>query len=421
MKPIYNTLLFFLVLWTGLLLLTFNRHIRREPNTYQSEIFADKAGYYVYLPATFIYNWNGSSMPDSIDKKTGDGFEIINSHIATKYPMGAAIMMAPIWLINHYFIANPNDGFSFSYTLISSIASTLYVLLGLFISYISFKKYTPSSYALLITACIFFSTNLFYYTIIETGMSHSFSFFWFSLLLFTILKIKEQKQVKYSDAITLGITVGFIILLRPINFIFCFPYFLMLIIKNSNAKSIIKELLLSTKSILLYLSPVLIFAPQLFYYKYISTVSAAYKGTGFPYLTNPKILEVLFAPENGLFLYAPVLFFILLSYIFYREPAFFIIPVCLLACMVIYTYSSWQNPELGCAFGHRSMVEFYSFLFLPLTCINMSKKIKNTFIFTVILSTLYTLKISLSYDRCFYGNNDWDWSAYLTLLFDNIK
>lgn len=421
MKSIYRTLIIFFVLWTSLLLITFNKHIRREPNTYNSEIWADKAGYYVYLPATFIYNWDGKLMPDSIDKKTGDGFEIIGNYITTKYPMGVAIMISPFWLINHYCIAHPKDGFSFSYTLISSIGSTFYVLLGLFISYACFKKYTAPVPAVFVTISVFLSTNLFYYTILETGMSHSFSFFWFSLLLFMILKIKDQNQIKYLDAITLGITIGFIMLLRPINCIFCLPYFSILFINNPNIKYTIKELTFSTKSIILCLISAIIFAPQLFYYNYISTISAAYKGTSFPYLTHPKILEVLFAPDNGLFLYAPILFFILLYLFIYKKPIHFIMPICILVCLVVYTYAAWQNPELGCAFGHRSVVEFYSFIFFPLNCMDMSKKMKNTFIFIAILSTLYTLKLSLSYDGCFYGNEDWDWNAYLTLLFGNIK
>ena len=38
--------------------------------------------------------------------------------------------------------------------------------------------------SIILTAFVFLSTNLFYYTVIENGMSHSFSFFWFSLLLY---------------------------------------------------------------------------------------------------------------------------------------------------------------------------------------------------------------------------------------------
>lgn len=420
-KPILITFTIFITLWSCLLLITINKHIRRQPNTYDSEIFADKAGYYVYLPATFIYNWNGQEMPDSIDKKTGRGFDIINNYITTKYPMGVAIMMSPFWLINHYFIAQPNDGFSFSYTLTSCVSSTFYVLLGLFISYACFKKYASPITSLLITISILLSTNLFYYTVIETGMSHSFSFFWFTLLLFMTLKIKDQNKITYKDAFILGICIGFILLLRPINIVFCFPYVLILLINNPNKKQMVKDLLFSKKSLLLYLLTGLLFLPQLFYYSYISTISPAYGGTGFPYLTNPRILEVLFAPNNGMFLYTPILFFIFCTLFIYKKNIPFVVPICILFGSIVYLYGSWQNYELGCSFGHRSVVEFYTLLFLPLTSIKISERMKKIFIFIVILSSLYTLKIAFSYDGCFYGNNDWDWNAYLTLLISNIK
>jgi hypothetical protein len=422
MKFIYNTPTIFLILWTCLLLITFNRHIKREPLTYTSEIFADKAGYYVYLPATFIYNWQGENISDTIVKNTGEGFEIIDNYIFTKYPMGVAVMMSPFWLINHYFIANPKDGFSFSYTIVSSVASTFYVLLGLFISYACFKKYTSHIQALFISIILFCSTNLFYYTILENGMSHSFSFFWFSLLLFVLLDIKQRAYIiRYKDILLLAIIVGFITLIRPINCIFCLPYFLILIIHNQNAISTFKEVLFTTKSLFLYLIPIIIIAPQLLYYKISSSIILPYNNEGFPFLTHPKIFEVLFAPNNGLFLYTPIVLFILLFLFIYRKNIPFFWPACSLFCLVVYTYASWWCPELGCAFGHRSMVEFYAIIFLPLACVKMTRNIKITFIFISSICILYSIKLSLSYDTCFMGSYYWDWNAYLTLLFSDIK
>ncbi len=422
MKSIYRTLIIFLVLWTGLLLITFNKHIRKEPYTYHSEIWADKAGYYVYLPATFIYNWQGNNMPDSIGRKTGKGFKIIDNHIVTKYPMGVAVMMAPFWLVNHYFIADTKDGFSSSYTFVSSVAATFYVLLGLFISYCCYKKFTTSISSLLITVLLFVSTNLFYYTVLENGMSHSFSFFWFALLLFVLLEIRQRSYaITYKDTLLLGIIIGFIMLIRPINCLFCLPYFLILVIDNPNRTSTLKELLFTGKSAFLYALPLIIFAPQIYYYKLTSAIRPAYSGEGFPYLTHPHILDVLFAPNNGLFLYTPIVFFLFLFLFIFRKNIPFIVPICAVFSLVVYTYASWWSTELGCGFGHRSMVEFYSFIFLPLTFVNISRKIKFTFIFIIVLCTLYTLKLSLSYDGCFESSNYWDWKEYVTLLFSNIK
>ena len=40
------------------LFLTFNKHSKSGYYNYHSEIWADKAGYYVYLPAVFKFNFN---------------------------------------------------------------------------------------------------------------------------------------------------------------------------------------------------------------------------------------------------------------------------------------------------------------------------------------------------------------------------
>jgi hypothetical protein len=53
---------------------TLNLHSRSGEFNYHSEIFSDKAGYQVYLPALFIYNFNATEFPDSIEFRTGEGF-----------------------------------------------------------------------------------------------------------------------------------------------------------------------------------------------------------------------------------------------------------------------------------------------------------------------------------------------------------
>jgi len=47
--------------------LTLNRHSRTGIQNYHSEIWADKAGYYIYLPSFFIYNFDGKKLPKIID------------------------------------------------------------------------------------------------------------------------------------------------------------------------------------------------------------------------------------------------------------------------------------------------------------------------------------------------------------------
>ena len=68
------------------------------------EIYSDKADYYVYLPATFIYNWEVTKFPKGIDIAT-IGFTLDYKHrkIVVKTTCGEAILVCPFFLASHAF------------------------------------------------------------------------------------------------------------------------------------------------------------------------------------------------------------------------------------------------------------------------------------------------------------------------------
>jgi hypothetical protein len=78
--------------------LSLNRHSKSGIQNYHSEIWADKAGYYIYLPAFFIYNFQVDGLPAEIDKKTGNGFIVRDGKIITKYTYGVALLQAPFFI-----------------------------------------------------------------------------------------------------------------------------------------------------------------------------------------------------------------------------------------------------------------------------------------------------------------------------------
>ena len=110
------------------LFLTFNKHSKSGYFNYHSEIWSDKAGYYVYLPAALNYNFNANNFPDSIDIKTGHGFRLdkANGKVVTKYTYGVALMQLPFFCMAK-LLAEPlnmkNNGFSPIYHWSINIAS----------------------------------------------------------------------------------------------------------------------------------------------------------------------------------------------------------------------------------------------------------------------------------------------------------
>ncbi|MBN1199017.1 MAG: hypothetical protein JXA23_06675, partial [Bacteroidales bacterium] len=62
------------VFFIGILLislfLSFQIHRDREFFTWKSELWADRAGYYIYLPAVFLYRFDVTKAPEKIWEKT---------------------------------------------------------------------------------------------------------------------------------------------------------------------------------------------------------------------------------------------------------------------------------------------------------------------------------------------------------------
>ena len=118
------------------LFLTFNRHSKSGYFNYHSEIWADKSGYYVYLPAAFKFNFNPNNFPDSIEINTGNGFALDerNGKVITKYTYGVALMQSPFFCLAE-ILAEPlnfeKNGFSPIYHWCINVASVFYLVIGL--------------------------------------------------------------------------------------------------------------------------------------------------------------------------------------------------------------------------------------------------------------------------------------------------
>src|SRR5690554_4943446 len=123
-----------LLVFMAISFLVFNRHQNTGYFNWRSKLWADQAGYYVYLPAFFIYDFDGNRMPEDIVEKTGDGFSIDDQgKIITRYTTGVAIMQAPFFLAIHSLqglSGQEQDGFSGIYHYVSSIAAIFYAFMG---------------------------------------------------------------------------------------------------------------------------------------------------------------------------------------------------------------------------------------------------------------------------------------------------
>ncbi len=420
----------YFVLVSGIMLFaTLNIHRQSKVFDYHSEIFADKAGYYVYLPSLFIYDFNPQKFPDSVDVKTGFGFKLTEEKIFTKYPTGVAILQSPFFLIAHLYskLNNyPSDGFGVPYHKAIDISAIFYLMLGLLFLFKFLKNYFNEKIVLISLTILLLGTNLYYYATAESGLSHVYSFFLISLFLFYYKKFISNSSHKL--ALILVVIVGFIFIVRPINIFLMLP---ILFLDYVDFKEFINRFKLGLMAyVWCFLLFLLIISPQIIYYLYISNsiVFYSYGNESFIYKYSPKILKVLFAFENGWITNNPIQLFTLSGFIYMLSKKIKNAWVCVVLFVVItLTYASWWSTQLGCGLGHRGYVEFYAVFSMPLAYIiqyilniNIVWK-KYLILMFIFVCVIVNIKLIYTFDGCWFGKSAWDYTEFYKLLFSPTK
>lgn len=414
----------FTVLFGALLYLSLNRHSKTEIFEYKSEIWADKAGYYVYLPATFIYQWDAGLFPEKIDSLTGGGFKLNHQtgKVFTKYNYGVALMQLPFFLVAHAFAhmdgGNP-DGFSRVYLWSIDFAAVFYLTIGLIFLFLFLRLRFKPQVAITTLVCLFLGTNLIYYGTIETGMSHVYSFALVSGLLFRLTKPDKKGSNPIWEGIFIGLITGLAFVIRPVNFLLLTAVFLIALTEQNEKKYLFLNIRFFSAFLITSFFCLL---PQLAYWHHFSGswIFNSYPGETFSNWNKPMILEYLFAPNNGLLLYNP-LFLVMIAGIILLivRKQFAGIVIGGLLLIMTYAYSSWWIYSFGCGYGSRNMVEYFPVLAIPfaylLTGVKQKPVLMLIYLFSFIF-TLYNIKMVFSYGWCWFGNGDWDWREYLHWL-----
>lgn len=394
---------------------------------YRSEFFADKGGYYVYFPATFIYGYQANNFPKGIDIKVGLGFTLdtISNKVFTKYSSGVAMLTTPFFLTTHIYqkaTGQPATGFTEPYFKTANYAAVFYFLIGIIFLFSYLKNFYRASSVIIALLVMFCTTHLFYYALIETLMSHVYSFTLFSILLWTMNKYINDARPKYI--ILLGLLIGFIILIRPINVLFLFPAFFLNIRSWVDVKERFKLFFQARTILIVAVIVILVFIPQLAYYRYLSGnfFIYTYGKEGFTSLLSPKILEVLFSTRNGLLLYTPVFVFFIISsliMVFNKKINGYISLFSFL--LMVYISASWWIWTWGCSLSMRPMVDILPLLVLPFVAFIDLIYQKRKFFLITIFSALFmflgymNMQFSNVYNHCFEGEV-WQWNEYNKIM-----
>lgn len=426
----YKSVLFFFILWLIFSFLSINRHSKSKLFSYQSEFWADKAGYTVYLPMTFHFQWKNAAMPDSIANHSGKGFLIQDGKVISKYPIGTALMVAPFYCVAHSMHTASEETFFIgkSERWAMNIAAAFWLCVGLFSLFKALKFHYDTK--LIVTAIIILvlGTNLFYYSVFEGTMSHVYSFSLFAMLWYVLEKIKQNSSIASHLLVCFAMLCTLIFLVRPINVMFI-PIVLILVLSNhfSQIKNSIRNLKVSIILFAGLMSFLLLF-PQLLYWKYASGhwLFYAYGNESFSNFFTPQVFKVLFSTNNGLLVYHPLWLFALgfaVYAIWKKRIVFYFIGLLFFVMLMI--CSTWHDPSFGCSYGQRNFVDiscFFAFTFAGLLkeISNINKLVKSVLLITIAIFVLLNLKLIFSYDYCWYGGT-WDFKALGELIVSPLK
>lgn len=369
-----------------------------------SQFHFDGGGYYAYLPAHFIYKDYSYAFFNAHGLDAKEFTQEIGGKTLNKYAIGVAILQTPFFLLGHYAASNSSnykpDGFSLPYKQWIIIGTLFYIGLALFFLRAVLLRYFPDYVTALTLIILVCGTNLLYYATYEGTMSHVYSFFLFSVLIYLTTKWQQSKKAYYLVGI--GFCVGLIGCVRLTNLVVVLLALFWGISAIKDIKNSFSLFWHHRYWVLAGVAAVLIgLFPQLLNCKWQTGVWTInlYNNESF-YWTEPLAGRVLFSFRKGWFVYSPLMFMGLIGFVWLRQyckDAFFAILIFFL--VNLYVVSSWWCWWYGGGFGMRALVETGAFWSMPVAAciyrISQTEVIK--YFFTALLPIFLLLNLLQTY------------------------
>jgi hypothetical protein len=280
-----------------------------------------------------------------------------------KMPPGVAMLQMPFFLVAHGVALatdQPADGYSNTYQLAIRFAGIFYFILALiFLRKVLRKRFDEAAVNLTL-AILSLGSNLYYYAFMESGMSHVYTFFLFTILIWLF----NKERINLQDALLIGTITGMLFLVRNSN-VFLLLYFPLLQFVGKSVKS---HFFTQPKLIIGASIPAFLLVSLQIGYLHWATnqwMLSAYFGERF-FWTQPEVFKFLFSFKKGWFVYSPLMLLVLPSlWIMFRMREGETLPLLITLVVSVYVFSSWWCWWYGGSFGMRAMIDLYALLALP--------------------------------------------------------
>ena len=149
----------------------------------------DAMGYYLYLPAQFIYHdLSQLHFVADIMREYGPSGSFYQAaqvpggpegHLVMKYTCGLAILWTPFFWLGHWaagWLHYPQDGFAAPYQIAIAFGGLVYGLLGLGLLRRVLLRYYSDVVTTLVLVTLVLGSNYFQYAVFDAAMAHSVLF-----------------------------------------------------------------------------------------------------------------------------------------------------------------------------------------------------------------------------------------------------
>ena len=357
-------------------------------NKYQTEstISWDISGYYLYLPAVFIYkDLSHLGFKDSLTSKyvgSGDqAFQVANGNWVMKYPAGLAICYLPAFAVGHFaanILGYPADGFSLPYQFCLHSWSFLVGLLGLWLLRRLLLRYFSDSVTAILLVIFALCTNYLEYGVIQSSYAHNYLFTLYILLILSTKRWYHEPNTKASLAV--GCIIGLLTLIRPTEVIGILVFATWGLSHQFSIRNRFSYWLENKQHLLtMALAFFSFLAIQLFYWKLVagSWIVYSYGDQSFSWL-HPHVLDCLFDFKAGWLVYSPI-FLLALSGVFLAgSRKTFLVkeqikgktvsnwPIYLFLLLFSYITFAWDIWNYGGGVSLRAMMQSYPFWAFPM-------------------------------------------------------
>lgn len=367
----------------------------------ESVLREDAVYYYSWLPAVFIRHDVTlqflDTLPSAPHRYSHNTLPETGQRVF-KMPPGVAIMQIPAFIAAQWIAPDAEEGFS----LIHAQCVRLWAIILSFIATVLLYRILLVRFddrvARIVITALTLGSNLYYYTWIDSGMSHTYTFACTVFLWWRAERVIQQGRGGWD----LGLWAGLLFLIRHTNLLLL-PYFMWMLVRGERLRTH------PFQSITAVLGFALMVGLQVFYLQRVSGHFwvNTYGREGFFWM-QPYVTEVLLSFRKGWFIYTPIMLLVIPGFILMQRQKNAETWVLLLPFLLfVYAVASWWCWWYGGSFGMRALIDYYALLAIPLAYAVRFFVARYAPMWKVVLACCILLNLGQSYQYA-HGILHWD-------------